>query len=77
VVNRLSSKSVCFCVCSARRKVTNRTWTHDFVCLSNSLSCEVPKQEDLLNLQRSGLGIRKVTFNAEDGVDAVTEMLEK
>lgn len=43
------------------------TWTHTFVCLSDTKDLEVPSREKKRRLKDGGLGEKKIIFNDKNG----------
>ena len=51
------------------------TWTHMFVCLSNTNQEEVPGSDERASLQLAGLGEKRVTLNAYSEMEDIYEEL--
>ncbi|CAB3983996.1 leucine-rich repeat-containing DDB_G0290503 isoform X1, partial [Paramuricea clavata] len=60
----------------ARKKEgRKRTWTGNFMCLADRLASRVPSADEKQILQKAGLGIKKITFAADDDEKAVVEKI--
>nr|XP_034308834.1 uncharacterized protein LOC117683540 [Crassostrea gigas] len=49
-----------------KKQKKRRTWTCEFICLSETDAMKVPTREEKLALVKAGLGSKKIQFNADD-----------
>lgn len=62
-----------------RKKQTHpgrgRTWTVNFVCLSNVDACTVPSVQEKEILKCAGLGLKKIVLQCDDNEEAVVQKI--
>ncbi|XP_028401220.1 uncharacterized protein LOC114533980 [Dendronephthya gigantea] len=60
---------------AAKKKEKKRTWTATFVCLADRLAVKVPTSSEKQILQKAGLGIKRIKFEADYDEKAVLETI--
>ena len=60
---------------AAKKKEKKRTWTTTFVCLADRLAVKVPSSSEKQILQKAGLGIKRIKFEADNDEKAVLETI--